>query len=185
MNTIFDNQIANDVANSLMNEITHILDVLENIDDLMPSSSLEQKMKVNSKIKNEFIEMSEYSISFLDERIGRFKEDMKSIKGQVGDSNSSYRQIADAVVITVCKILQFQIGKVSWFVNQRKFWLDKELFKSNYDLLYDIKRHLYSLSEFDASDTGRNEVIKTDRSVIKISKRLNPNSFFTRLVRKL
>lgn len=183
MNTIFEDHVANERASSLMGEITHTLDVLENIDDLMPSSSFEQKAKVDPKMKEEFRELSEYSIEFLDERMGRYKDEMNFIKERVGDSNINYRNMADAITITGCKILQFQIGRVSWFVNQRKFWLDKELFELNSELLYNIKRCLYSLSELDTTDIGRNEVIKTDRTVINISKRLSPKSFIARLFR--
>ncbi len=51
MNTIFEDQVANNRASSLMGEITHTLDVLKNIDELMPGSSFERKTKVNPKIE--------------------------------------------------------------------------------------------------------------------------------------
>lgn len=183
MSIIFQNPLINERAISLMDEINQILDVIENIDDLMPSSSLEQKAKVDPIMKEKFYEISGNSFRFLDERVGRFKEEMNFIKNQVGDSDTNYRSIADAIVITICKILQFQYGKVSWFVNQKKFWLDKEQVALNSELLYNTKRFLYQLTEFDTTNVGRNEVIKTDKAVISLDKRLNPKSFIPLFLR--
>ncbi|OYU56808.1 MAG: hypothetical protein CFE25_06175 [Chitinophagaceae bacterium BSSC1] len=183
MNKLFENLEANERANSLMDEITEILYILENVDNLMPSSSLEQKLSVDPTTKEKFRELSENSLQFLDDRISRYKDEMNSISEIVGEANLNYRSIADGIVILSCKILQFQIGKVLWFVNQNKFWSDKELYNENYQLLYNIKRILFLLGEFDTSDIGSIELIETDRKVINISKRLIPNSIFQKLLR--
>ena len=184
MEAIFENPEANKISNSILLEISEIITVIENVDDLMPSASKDQKLSVDPKINEQFKEIANDSFTFFDNKISNFKKQMDFIKDSVGESNS-YKSIGDAIVILGCKILQFQIGKVSWLVNRKEFSSNnamfKPLIKADSDLLFEVKRRLHVLTTFSVSEVGKDELVRTDKNVILLSKKLDNRSFWKRL----
>ena len=148
-----------------------MLDVIKDVKEEIDQAISE---KLNYISKNTFI--------FFDERVGYFNEEMNLIRQEVGEHDSNYKSIADSIVILFCKVLQLQIGKVIWLINQKDLLANKVFIQHDSDLLVEIKLRLQMLETFHSTKIGRNEITKELEKVHMLKKKLNPN-FLTRLFR--
>ena len=177
MERIFQNDGANNIAMTLMKDLNEIVNTFEVIDDLMPENSMERKLSVDENKRIKFKEISENPIPFSDLKTELFWLDMVELKRHITKEDiNQYRTIADAVVICNCKILGFAIGKVSYYANNSDF-SDKGLLEVNNKILANVKQILYRLAQFDITELGKAELIKTDKMVIKLGKAINKKSF--------
>ncbi len=184
MEPIFNSESANKSIAPLIKDLNEIIETLELVDNLMPSSSKELKVIIDESKKLKFKEITENPIDFVDWKSGLFLLDMKELRMHIYKSDiHKYQTLADAIVICSCKILGFAIGKVSCYSNKKDF-SDTHLLEVNNNHLLEIKRILHHLTQFDITNTGENEIIKTDKLIMKLSKVINKKSFWGSLFKK-
>ena len=117
MKELFQNKDTNIAAAPLLNEISNILEALELCDIMMPSNPSHEKDNIEQLKKDLFYAMANNTLEFADFKLGLFELDLKEIKKWVyRDEMQIFYQLSDIIVITLCKVLSFELGRISYYV---------------------------------------------------------------------
>lgn len=163
-------------------ELLQTIELLELVDKLLPSSTLETKSSVNENKRLEFKKMADNPIEYLDERLDWYKLKIEPISSDKNIDHHTFKAINDSIVIMACNILQFQIGRITFFVQQKNYKRNASLVSDNLVQLKEVKRILYELKEFMPSEVGIAEVRKTDLNVISLYNQLTSKSLKERIM---
>ena len=182
MKELFKNKETNIAAVPLFKEISDILEALELFDIMMPSNPSHEKDNVEQSKKDLFYEMANNTLEFSEFKLSLFELDLKEIKRWVNrDEMQIFYQLSDIIAITLCKVLGFELGRISYYIRNGDRSNDSEL-NSHKSSILKLKSLFTRMIHLDRTKISEIEVKRFKRQIFEFDSKLNNRSFFKRLV---
>jgi hypothetical protein len=182
MKELFKNKDTNIAAAPLFKEISDILEALELCDIMMPSNPSHEKDNVEQSKKDLFYEMANNTLEFSEFKLSLFELDLKEIKKWVHrDEMQIFYQLSDIIAITLCKVLGFELGRISYYIKNGDRSNDSEL-TSHKSSILKLKGLVTRMLHLETTKVPEIELKKFQRQIFEFDSKLNNRSFFKRLV---
>ena len=182
MKELFKNKDTNIAAATLFKEISDILEALELCDIMMPSNPSHEKDNIEQSKKDLFYEMANNTLEFSEFKLSLFELDLKEIKKWVNrDEMQIFYELSDIIALTLCKVLGFELGRISYYVRNGDQSNDSELSYHKSSILK-LKSLLTRMIHLERTKIPEIELKKFQRQIFEFDSKLNNRSFFKRLV---
>lgn len=182
MKELFKNNDTNIASATLLKEISDILEALELCDTLMPSNPSHERDNVEQSKKDLFYEMADNTLEFVEFKLSLFELDLKEIKKWVyRDEMQIFYELSDIIAIGLCKVLGFELGRISYYVRNGDRTNDNEL-TSNKSSILKIKGLLNRIIHLERTKISEIELRTFQRQILDLDNKLNNRSFLKRLV---
>ena len=182
MKELFKNKDTNIAAATLLKEISDILEALELCDIMMPSNPSHEKDNVEQSKKDLFYEMANNTLEFSEFKLSLFELDLKEIKKWVNrDEMQIFYELSDIIAITLCKVLGFELGRISYYVRNGDQSNDSEL-NSHKSSILELKSLFTRMIHLERTKISEIELKMFQRQIFEFDSKLNNRSFFKRLV---
>jgi hypothetical protein len=182
MKEFFKNNDTNNAAAPLLKEVSDILETLELCDTMMPSNPNHEKNNVEQSKKDLFYEMADNTFEFVELKLSLFELDLKEIKKSVyQDEMQTFFQLSDIVAICLCKVLGFELGRISHYVRNGNRSNDNELTLHKGSVLK-IKGFFNRIIHLEKTKISEIELKKFQSQVLYLDNKLNNRSFIKRFV---
>ena len=182
MKELFRNKDTNIAAAPLLKEISDILETLELCDIMMSSNSSHEKDNVEQSKKSLFYEVANNTLEFSEFKLSLFELDLKEIKKWVHrDEMKTFYQLSDIVAITLCKVLGFELGRISFYIKNGDRSNDSELTSQKSSILK-LKVFFNRMIHLERTEISEIELKRFQRQIFEFDSKLNNRSLFNRLV---
>ena len=182
MKELFRNKDTNIAAAPLFKEISDILEALELCDIMMPSNPSHEKDNIDQSKKDLFYEMANDTLEFSEFKLSLFELDLKEIKKWVyRDEMQIFYQLSDIIAITLCKVLGFELGRISYYIRNGDRSNDSEL-TSHKSSILKLKGLFTRMIYLERTKISEIELKRFQRQILKFESKLDNRSFFKRLV---
>jgi hypothetical protein len=182
MEEFFKNNDTNIAAAPLLNEVSDILEALELCDIMMPSNASHEKENIEQSKKDFFYEMADNTLEFVEFKLTLFELDLREIKKWVYQEEMPvFYQLSDIVAICFCKVLGFELGRISYYVRNEDRSNKGKMnpHKNSILKIIDIFDRIIHLERTEISET---ELRKLEREILFLNSKLRDRSLIQRLV---
>lgn len=181
MKELFKNTDTNIAAAPLLNEVSNILDALELCDIMMPSNSSHEKDNIEQSKKEFFYKMADNTLEFVEFKLTLFELDLKEIKKWVyREEMPVFYQLSDIVAICLCKVLGFELGRISHYVRNGDRSDNNDL-NSHKNSILKIKDILNRINHLERTEVSETELKKLQREISFLNNKLSSTSLIKRL----
>ena len=182
MKELFKNKDTNIAAAPLLKEISDILEALELCDIMTPGNPNHQKDNVEQLKKDLFYEIANNTLEFAEFKLSLFELDLKEIKKWVyRDEMQIFYQLSDIITITLCKVLGFELGRISYYIRKGDRSNDSEL-TSHKSSILKLKGFFNRMMHLERTEISEIDLKRFQRQIFEFDSKLNNRSFFKRLV---
>ena len=181
MKELFKNRDTNIAATPLLNEVSNILDGLELCDIMMPSNQSREKDNIEQSKKDFFYEMANNTLGFVDFKLTLFELDLREIKKWVyREEMPVFYQLSDIVAVCLCKVMGFELGRISYYVRNGDRSNNSEL-NAHKNSILKIKGFFDRIVRLERTEISESELKKLKHEILFLNNNLNNTSFIKRL----
>ncbi len=126
--------------------------------------------------------MADNTLEFVEFKLSLFELDLKEIKKWVyRDEMQTFFQLSDIVAICICKVLGFELGRISYYVRNGDRSNDNEFTKHKSSILK-IKEFFNRIIHFERTQISEIELRKFQSQILDLDNKLNNRSFLKRIM---